>query len=522
MARVRVLNGPAKGQVFEVTEKPLSVGRDVASDIQVLDKGVSRAHAEIFRIGEMCFIRDHKSRNGTFVNDVRVEEELLRHGDRVQVGATILFFDDAGASAAADVTGEGLEFSDGEIGTTVELRLEDLSAWNVGEGDGSEAKRLRALYQLGRMLAEERSEEALIQRVLPFVAEETSADAAYLFMRDPEQGAIRPAGQHVPEGRRGGRISRTIIRRAIQEGRALLTSDAMQDSRFSSRESILMKQIHSVICVPVAVLGEFTGVLYLAADEVQNMFTEDQLELVAAFADQIGLATSHLRMRQRERESLMSTIRALVRAAELRNPQRRGHSERVASYAVAVARHLRLKPEQIQNIRLAALLHDVGQIGEEGEVPRDDEDEAGLSHDQLRVRHTLEIIRDMACYGQIESAIRYQLERMDGSGPSGLRGRDIPLEARILAASTLFDNRVFADPDRPRREAARDALVALRERAGAKLDEEVVAGLAAAYEQGRIDFAAPDYGPTDSEWNPAPRSQPDTEPEIPGPSEEAS
>jgi response regulator RpfG family c-di-GMP phosphodiesterase len=332
-------------------------------------------------------------------------------------------------------------------------------------------------------------------------------------MRDPEQGAIRPAGQHVPERQKGGRISRTIIRRAIREGRALLTSDAMQDSRFSSRESILMKQIHSVICVPVAVLGDFTGVLYLAADDVQNMFTEDQLELVAAFADQIGLATSHLRMRQRERESLMSTIRALVRAAELRNPERRGHSERVAAYAVAIARQLRLKADQIQAIRLAALLHDVGQIGEDGEVPRDAEDEAGLTHDQLRVRHTLEIIREMACYRQIESAIRFQLERMDGSGPEELRGRDIPLEARILAVSTIFDNRVCLEPDRPRREAAREALAFLRERAGAKLDEEVVVALATACEQGRIDFAAPDYGPTDSEWNPAPRSEPATEPD---------
>ena len=82
MPRVRVKNGPAKGSTFDIGEEPLSIGREPTCGIQVLDKGASRNHAEIFRIGEMCFIRDLDSRNGTYVNDTKIEEELLREGDR--------------------------------------------------------------------------------------------------------------------------------------------------------------------------------------------------------------------------------------------------------------------------------------------------------------------------------------------------------------------------------------------------------------------------------------------------------
>ena len=94
MPTIRIKTGANAGQVFEVGEAPLIVGRDDRAEIQVLDQGISRRHAEVFRMGEMYFIRDLDSRNGTFVNEERVKEELLRDGDEVRIGSTILVFDD--------------------------------------------------------------------------------------------------------------------------------------------------------------------------------------------------------------------------------------------------------------------------------------------------------------------------------------------------------------------------------------------------------------------------------------------
>src|SRR5436190_20160828 len=95
MPKVRVKTGQNAGLTYEVGDAPLLIGRDDRAEIQVLDQGVSRRHAEIFRMGEMFFIRDLDSRNGTFVNEERIKEELLRDGDEVRIGSTVIAFEDA-------------------------------------------------------------------------------------------------------------------------------------------------------------------------------------------------------------------------------------------------------------------------------------------------------------------------------------------------------------------------------------------------------------------------------------------
>src|SRR5512137_44667 len=100
MPSVWVKNGPLKGRTFELHDAVITVGRDPTETVQVLDQGVSRQHARIYRAGEMCFIRDLGSTNGTFVNDQRVQEELLRSGDVIRIGSTLLAFEDRPGAAA--------------------------------------------------------------------------------------------------------------------------------------------------------------------------------------------------------------------------------------------------------------------------------------------------------------------------------------------------------------------------------------------------------------------------------------
>lgn len=492
MPRVRLKNGPAKGQTFEISDAPLNVGRDPTCTIQVVDKGASRNHSEIFRIGEMCFIRDLESRNGTYVNESKIDEELLREGDRIQIGGTLLVFESAdrpGSENDSDV-----EFSEEDPGNTLELRIEDLSAINVGEGDGNEARRLRAIYRCGRIIAEESEEKALIDKVLPFVAEQTRADCGYLFTRDSQTGNIVPIGTWSAKERRSGKVSRSIIRRAIQEKRALLTSDAMQDNRFSARDSIMLKEIHSVICVPLSVGGDLSGVLYLASDNPGNVFSEEELELTAAIADQIGLAISHLRIQRSQREYLMSTIRVLVRAAEMRDPSQRGRSERIAQYAVAIGRQMNMTSAQLDSLQLAALLHDIGKIAEACQTCPPDEaaETPAVPEDRRLVEQTLDVVREMALFPQIEEAIKYQLERNDGSGPAKMSGKEIPLSARVLAVASFYDSKVNAnDTDQSASALLKDAVVEIGRQAGRIFDEDVVKALLIAHRNGTL-YAALD------------------------------
>ena len=96
MAILRVKHGPNKGKVYELSDKNLVLGREPGDGIVVSDQGVSRKHAEVARIGEVYFIRDLDSRNGTFLNDGTgtISEEILRYGDRIRVGNSVLVFED--------------------------------------------------------------------------------------------------------------------------------------------------------------------------------------------------------------------------------------------------------------------------------------------------------------------------------------------------------------------------------------------------------------------------------------------
>ncbi len=486
MPRLRIKNGPHRGETAQIKDESVALGRDPSCGLQILDKGASRRHAEVFRVGEMCFIRDLDSRNGTFVNDSRVDEELLREGDRIQIGATTIVFE-----AVAEEEGEKVEFSNDveeAFGQTLALRLEDLSPAHVpsGEGDEAHAQRLRSLYRLSQLLAEERNQDALVNKVLEFCAKQMGADASYLFVPDPEKGNIVPLGTYHKGEAKGAKVSRSIIRRALQERRALLTSDAMKDSRFSARESIVMKQIHSVICAPLSTTeGGLGGVLYVAGESPQQTLSEDDLELGAAMAQLIGLALENLRRERDQRDTLVGTIRTLVRASEIRDPTTRGHCERIATYATGIATQMRLPDTERNDIQLAALLHDIGRVAEdEGGLTATGADTTGMTAEQKRVAATMDIIKDMTCSAQVKDAIRHQYERYDGSGPEGLQGDAIPLGARILAVARDFDARVNRVSEKRPEELIRDAIVHIGKLGGGAFDPDVVKALLMAHRGG--------------------------------------
>jgi HD-GYP domain-containing protein (c-di-GMP phosphodiesterase class II) len=414
MAGIRIKNGPAQGQTFTVREEPLIVGRDAACDISLQDKGASRRHAEIFCIGEMCFIRDLDSRNGSFVNDNKVTEEMLRDGDRIQIGGTVMTFEAlGGVSSSPD-----LEFSEEELGEFYELRLEDLTSVNVGEGDVSSEQHLRALYRFSRLVASEESEESLIRKALTFIAESFHADGGYLFGRDLEKGGVVTLGSHIPKGR-SGRLSRTIIRKVLQDKRALLVTDAMRDDRFSSNESVMKHNIHAVICAPLALAGDMQGVLYVAGDDPAISFTEQELELAAAMADQIGLALSHIASRQMAREYTRSGLRLMLGVADAVRPGAEAQNMQIASYMVAIGKALKLKTPDLENLQLAGILHNYADF-------------ASPSRDATAPEDTARILSSEPFFPEIEDTVKFQRERYDGSGPAGLAGGDVPFGVRLF------------------------------------------------------------------------------------------
>jgi putative nucleotidyltransferase with HDIG domain len=175
----------------------------------------------------------------------------------------------------------------------------------------------------------------------------------------------------------------------------------------------------------------------------------------------------------------VSTMHALRNAPTARAFRHRDHSRRVADLAEAVANAMELPDPEVATIRLAALLHDVGNVGISDDIllKPGPLTEAEFSHVR---EHVDRGARDFRAVGALQGAVpivRHHHEHVDGTGyPEGLRGQEIPLGARVVAAADAY---VMMTADVPWRAAKshEDAISELQDSAGLHLDEEVVARL---------------------------------------------
>lgn len=150
-----------------------------------------------------------------------------------------------------------------------------------------------------------------------------------------------------------------------------------------------------------------------------------------------------LKLAARENQELfLNSIRALAAAVDAKDPYTRGHSERVARYSVAIARHLGLPADEVKKVRIAALLHDVGKIGIDDRILRKP---TALTDEEFEVMK-LHPVKGALIMGQIPQlkwiipGMKYHHEKWDGTGyPEGLRSDEIPMLARIISVADTFD-----------------------------------------------------------------------------------
>ncbi|MBS1705610.1 MAG: HD domain-containing protein [Armatimonadetes bacterium] len=141
-------------------------------------------------------------------------------------------------------------------------------------------------------------------------------------------------------------------------------------------------------------------------------------------------------------EAYEQAIRALLHSLELHNPGESGHATRVAVYSVATGHELGLRGQDLQNLKRAAYLHDIGKVGVPASILTKTEVLTELERQQL-FHHSAMAENTLSGFAWIAPclpAIRHHHERWDGKGyPDGLSGADIPLFARIISVAEAFD-----------------------------------------------------------------------------------
>src|SRR5437016_7277105 len=208
------------------------------------------------------------------------------------------------------------------------------------------------------------------------------------------------------------------------------------------------------------------------------LYAKLQLLGIAILIFPLFLVRELYQMNQQLQEELEEKLELMVKAMEARDPYTSGHSRRVSEYALAIARELRLPARDLDGIKRAALLHDVGKIYEEfapllrkeGKLTAEE-----MMTMQTHVTRSAQLVATAArLRGPVEAMIRHHHENVDGTGyPDGLSGKQIPVGARIIMIADTLD---AMTTDRPYRKALSlsRAIEELERYAGTQFDAELV------------------------------------------------
>jgi HD-GYP domain-containing protein (c-di-GMP phosphodiesterase class II) len=249
------------------------------------------------------------------------------------------------------------------------------------------------------------------------------------------------------------------------------------------------------IVAPIFIGEGLIGAVAAMNDEGRALTPEQEARLLLAAAV-LGSAAQELASGQEADQRVRSLAHALSGALDARNPRARGHSHRVAMYAMAIMNEMGLDDNDsahydLRNrIRIAALLHDVGKIGiPDAIIERESELDEGNSR-LLRQHPVLgaEILK--ACYGLGDAVpgVLYHHERYDGSGyPFELRGDSIPLSAKVIALADTFDTMTsnHGSGEMCRHE---DAVELLTKEHSKEFDPDVLNALRRASQRGALAF----------------------------------
>ncbi len=233
-------------------------------------------------------------------------------------------------------------------------------------------------------------------------------------------------------------------------------------------------EIESLLAIPIYILDEFSGVVVCA--NRPGGFEELDDEVLLAIGGQAGAMLQNAKLHGELRSSYMATVRVLADAMEAKDGSLRGHGDEVARYAGTVADRLGLDAKRREEVVFGSLLHDVGKIGISERIllkpgPLSLEEFAVV---RLHPRIGYRIVQQVPALDEIALGILHHHERWDGRGyPSGLRGEEIPKEARVIAVADSFSAMTSGRPYR-RRLSIDDACLELERFAGSQFDPEVV------------------------------------------------
>jgi putative nucleotidyltransferase with HDIG domain len=359
-------------------------------------------------------------------------------------------------------------------------------------------KALIPLFEISKLLISEIDLAHLFKIITEVLVQEFSVERVSLMLVDEGSGSLMIRASHgLPQDlalqsqrKPGEGVSGLVLkhRKPLIITKGKHPDQAVMDAL--NRDEMPL----SSMSVPLIGRDKQLGVLNVSKFS-DPPFTTSDLQIVSVLASQVVAAMENASLYEGLRESYFRTVQALVAAVEAKDPYTRWHSTNVAKYAVAIGRDLGLSPSQLEELHIAAILHDVGKIGiSERIISKPDR----LSREEFDIMkdhpaHGMRILEPIGFSPSINNAIYQHHERFDGKGyPQGIGGDAISRAARILSVADAIDAMISERPYRGTI-SAEAVLRELDKEAGLQFDPEVGQVARKLINQGLLKLGAPTY-----------------------------
>ncbi|MBI3834005.1 MAG: SpoIIE family protein phosphatase [Planctomycetes bacterium] len=262
-----------------------TIGRDAACEIPIDDPSASRRHARFISTGQIVTIEDLGSKNGTLVNDGPCRTTLLRDGDRVLLGATVIVYRDRPGTASTSV-----------------VVSDDATMHHSTRYSGRDQKpllsqrRLEMIYELSERLTTLQSQDQLLQGAMDICGEMLQFERGAIGIRRRNQKALDwPIVRNLRGAEGEITISRSLLSRALERGERAIFTDA-GGGTVDPTMSIVQQGIRSAMCVPLLQGSEVIGIIYGDRSSTATAYQDEDIDFFAAIARQISIGLINSRL----------------------------------------------------------------------------------------------------------------------------------------------------------------------------------------------------------------------------------
>ena len=324
MPKLRYFSNSGKWECYELGEHT-RIGRHPEQDLQLMDRLISKEHAEITLKNGVYVIRDIGSRNGTTVNDELLDgPHVLQYGDDIGIGNHILTFVESEKDFEVKPREEECkttQVSQEEIQKCLELvqgmppirKHVSEDAKFLPEHLIESQKDLRQDYEKLRVAAELSAEAATtvdLDRLLEIIVykafEIFHADRAAILLAD-ENGKMHTRiamnSEHQPI--ENFKFSETLLEEVVAEKTAVLSGDMLEDTRFSSSHSLVLDNVRSTMCVPLMYEKKVLGVINLDTQLMKGAFNKKDLQILTGFARQVAFSIQQAHMIEESKRNVI-------------------------------------------------------------------------------------------------------------------------------------------------------------------------------------------------------------------------